>query len=210
MKRMEFKLTRQRAMEIGIALGLVLVMVLWAAVLQWTDTERDETAARKRMFAIARVTDVLEDDAEVQDWTEGRRIGQQYLEVELLNGEWKGLVLETVNYLTIYTNVDAHVGTKIVVRLDLDDNGEPYIISVPNYDRATMLNLMIGLNGYTLCSGIICEELNGTDYLAVPFDDTSVAENSVMEIGYITKRNAVLSTIGTHYIEEIQKYLQAQ
>ena len=73
-----------------------------------------------------------------------------------------------------------------------------------------MLNLMIGLNGYTLCSGIICEELNGTDYLAVPFDDTSVAENSVMEIGYITKRNAVLSTIGTHYIEEIQKYLQAQ
>ena len=25
-------------------------------------------------------------------------------------------------------------------------------------DRATMLNLMVGLNGYTLCSGIICEE----------------------------------------------------
>ena len=35
-------------------------------------------------------------------------------------------------------------------------------------DRATMLNLMVGLNGYTLCSGIICEELNGTDYIAVP------------------------------------------
>ena len=37
-------------------------------------------------------------------------------------------------------------------------------------DRATMLNLMIGLNGYTLCSGIICEELNGTDFVAVPFE----------------------------------------
>ena len=34
-----------------------------------------------------------------------------------------------------------------------------------------MLNLMIGLNGYTLCSGIICEELNGNDFLAVPFRD---------------------------------------
>ncbi len=34
-------------------------------------------------------------------------------------------------------------------------------------DRATMLNLMVGLNGYTLCSGIICEELNGSDYCAV-------------------------------------------
>ena len=34
-------------------------------------------------------------------------------------------------------------------------------------DRATLLNLMVGLNGYTLCSGIICESLNGTDYCAV-------------------------------------------
>lgn len=34
-------------------------------------------------------------------------------------------------------------------------------------DRATLLNLMVGLNGYTLCSGIICEELNGFDYYAV-------------------------------------------
>ena len=34
-------------------------------------------------------------------------------------------------------------------------------------DRATMLNLMVGLNGYTLCSGILCEELNGEDYGAV-------------------------------------------
>ena len=83
-----------------------------------------------------------------------------------------------------------------------------YLRTIKANDRATMLNLMIGLNGYTLCSGIICEELNGTDYVAVPFDDTSVAENSMMEIGYITKRSAVLSTIGSHYIEEIKKYLQ--
>lgn len=74
-------------------------------------------------------------------------------------------------------------------------------------DRATMLNLMIGLNGYTLCSGIICEELNGSDYLAVPFEADSVEENSDMEIGYITKKNTVLSSIGKRYIEEIQNYL---
>lgn len=74
-------------------------------------------------------------------------------------------------------------------------------------DRATMLNLMIGLNGYTLCSGIICEELNGSDYLAVPFEADSVEENSEMEIGYITKKNTILSSIGKRYIEEIQNYL---
>ena len=37
-------------------------------------------------------------------------------------------------------------------------------------DRATLLNLMVGLNGYTLCSGIICEELNGDEYASVPLN----------------------------------------
>lgn len=74
-------------------------------------------------------------------------------------------------------------------------------------DRATMLNLMVGLNGYTLCSGIICEELNGDDYLAIPFKDDSIEESSIMEIGYITKKNSILSKIGERYIEEIKSYL---
>ena len=38
-------------------------------------------------------------------------------------------------------------------------------------DRATMLNLMVGLNGFTLCSGIISEDLNGDDYAAIPLKE---------------------------------------
>lgn len=139
MKLKKLELTRQRKLEIAIALGLVLIMALWAVVLRYTDKEREATAARKRSFAVARVTDVLYDDAETQDWTEGRRIGQQQLEVEIISGQWKGLVLEASNYLSAYSNVDAKEGTKIIVRLDLDDDGEPYVISVPNYDRVPML-----------------------------------------------------------------------
>ncbi len=74
-------------------------------------------------------------------------------------------------------------------------------------DRATMLNLMIGLNGYTLCSGIICEELNGDDYVAVRLSPDSVSESSVMEIGYITKKSSLLSSIGRRYINEVKAYL---
>lgn len=74
-------------------------------------------------------------------------------------------------------------------------------------DRATMLNLMIGLNGYTLCSGIICEELNGNDYVAVPFQDDEQNPNSVMEIGYITRKNTLLSKMGVLYVEDLKKYL---
>lgn len=74
-------------------------------------------------------------------------------------------------------------------------------------DRATMLNLMVGLNGYTLCSGIICEELNGGDYIAVPFEADSENPNSSMEIGYILKKQNILSNIGETYIKELVKYL---
>lgn len=74
-------------------------------------------------------------------------------------------------------------------------------------DRATVLNLMVGLNGYTLCSGIICEELNGENYIAVPFDAPANAESN-MEIGYITQKNMLLSKMGELYIKEIKKYLE--
>ena len=68
-------------------------------------------------------------------------------------------------------------------------------------DRATMLNLMVGLNGYTLCSGIICEELNGSDYCAVP-----LAEDESMVIGYIKRIGMMLSPLAVRYLDELKKY----
>lgn len=87
----------------------------------------------------------------------------------------------------------------------LSTNNYPRIIKAN--DRATMLNLMVGLNGYTLCSGIICTELNGDDYIAVPFVDGEGGPDDKMEIGYIVKRNFVLSQMGKLYIEEMKQYL---
>ncbi len=82
-----------------------------------------------------------------------------------------------------------------------------YPRSIKTNDRATNLNLMTGLNGYTLCSGIICEELNGPDYVAVPYGPDDKNPNSIMEIGYIVKNNAILSGMGRRYLEEIRRYL---
>lgn len=67
-------------------------------------------------------------------------------------------------------------------------------------DRATMLNLMVGLNGYTLCSGIICEELNGDDYAAVP-----LLETEKMHIGYIRHKGIKVSPIGEIYLNALKK-----
>ncbi len=88
----------------------------------------------------------------------------------------------------------------------LSDIEYPRVIKAS--DRATMLNLMIGLNGFTLCSGIICEELNNDDCLVVPFKEDEHHQNSTMRIGYITKKRAQLSEIGTLYINEIFKYVE--
>lgn len=69
-------------------------------------------------------------------------------------------------------------------------------------DRATMLNLMSGLNGYTFCSGIISSELNGDGYTAIPFET-----EEKMLIGYIKKSDIPLSELAKKYIAEIQNLI---
>ena len=68
-------------------------------------------------------------------------------------------------------------------------------------DRATLFNLLIGLDGYTICSGVINEKLNGRNIVAIP-----LLVDDYMEIGYIHHRNVVLSRFSRHYIGMLQKY----
>ncbi len=67
---------------------------------------------------------------------------------------------------------------------------------------------MVGLKGYTLCSGIICEELSGVDYIAIPFSPGADQEEVNMEIGYIDRKNSVHSQLGEKYIHEMERYLR--
>ncbi len=82
---------------------------------------------------------------------------------------------------------------------------QPFKRTVTVNDRATMLNLMRGINGFTLCSGIICEELNGSEYRAVPYR-CDQPEDMLMEIGYITLKRAILSEVATDYIQQLEDY----
>ena len=70
-------------------------------------------------------------------------------------------------------------------------------------DRATLFNLLIGLNGDTVCSGVIDGKLNGKDIIAVP-----LADESEMRIGYITHRKGRLSRLGSSYLEALKRYLE--
>lgn len=67
-------------------------------------------------------------------------------------------------------------------------------------DRATLFNLLIGLNGYTISTGVISSDLNGTDIIAVPLD----IDDRII-IGWISHSNVALSQLATKYIEALNK-----
>ena len=69
-------------------------------------------------------------------------------------------------------------------------------------DRATMFNLIIGLNGFTVCSGVISEELNGSQIIARPLD-----MDVQMRIGLVKKKNILFSRYADTYIEALKKYV---
>ena len=92
---------------------------------------------------------------------------------------------------------------EVVLKKTLKENDITFhrlFIAKP-HDRATLFNLLIGLNGYTICSGVINEQLNGKDIIAVPLD-----VNDFMEIGYITHNKAILSRFGQLYIDILKEY----
>ncbi|MGI5932936.1 MAG: LysR family transcriptional regulator [Eubacterium sp.] len=88
----------------------------------------------------------------------------------------------------------------------LSENEYPRTIQVN--DRATMLNLMDSLNGYTLCSGVIFDDLNGDGCLAVPFREDAEDSSGLMRIGYVVKRNSIRSEMGEYYLESCRRCLQ--
>ena len=68
-------------------------------------------------------------------------------------------------------------------------------------DRAAIVNLMIGLDGYTISSGIFPRYLHGDDIVSVP-----LAERETMRIGYLLNRDRALSELGSIYIEALKQY----
>ncbi|MBR1823118.1 MAG: LysR family transcriptional regulator [Ruminococcus sp.] len=82
-----------------------------------------------------------------------------------------------------------------------------YQKTVKATDRATMMNLMAGLNGYTLCSSIYSEKLSGDQFLVIPFKSDDELR-STMTIGYITKKKWELSSMGKRFLDEIDKVLK--
>ena len=136
-------LTAGRIASIAASLLALALLVGFGVCLNAPREDDIPTSASQMVFAVARVNDVLMDNAEPDDWTEGRRLGTQLLELEICTGEHKGKFLEAYNYLNAYTNLDAKENTRLIVRLDYDDSGALYVVNIFNYDRWQVVGAFI-------------------------------------------------------------------
>ena len=74
--------------------------------------------------------------------------------------------------------------------------------SIQVRDRATLFNLVIGLNGFTVSSGVIDQKLNGSSIIAKPLD-----VDKTMRIGIIKKKNIIFSRYASYYVDALKKHL---
>jgi DNA-binding transcriptional LysR family regulator len=80
-------------------------------------------------------------------------------------------------------------------------SNEPAERSIKVSDRAAIVNLMIGLDGYTISSGIFPKYLQGDSIVSIPLE-----EDEVMHIGYILNKDKELSELGEIYVEALKQY----
>lgn len=139
-------------------LPVVIVLAILAGIAMWINraNENETTPDSGRLvYAPAKVTAVLSDNAQ-EDFenAEGRRVGDQELEIQILSGDHKDEIMTVTNYMSALFNVDVQQGDRIIVRIMTDENGS-YYASVFNYDRG------IVLGGFLLVFFVLLAALGG-------------------------------------------------
>ena len=79
----------------------------------------------------------------------------------------------------------------------------PHKKSIVVSDRATLFNLLIGLDGYTIATGILNSNLNGDDIVSIPLD-----VEDMIDIVYIRHEKANFSKMGERFIDYLLEEVQ--
>ena len=119
----------------------VVVLAVLVGLGVWLNQPREgeATAASQLVVTPARVTAVLSDNAVPDEANgEGRRVGTQELEIQLLSGPHKDEILPLTNHMSALFNVDVEEGDRVIVRLITQEDGS-YYASMFNYDRGLVM-----------------------------------------------------------------------
>ena len=80
--------------------------------------------------------------------------------------------------------------------------GVEHDMTIKVSDRATLFNLLVGLDGYTVCTGIISTELNGENIIAKP-----LLIDEYMKVGTVTRKGVALTKLGENYIGFLHSHI---
>lgn len=69
-------------------------------------------------------------------------------------------------------------------------------------DRATLFNILIGLNGYTISSGMISSSLDGNNIFSIPLET-----DEVMDLVYIYDSDKPMKEITKQYLAILREYI---
>lgn len=112
----------------------------------------------------------------------------------------------TLSQLDVYPCLSFEQGTDAELYFAEEILSEyTYQKTIRTTDRATMMNLIAGLNGYTICSSIFSENLSADKFVVIPLKE---GHDIIMEIGYITKKGNIMSEMCLQYVNEIHHYLE--
>lgn len=80
--------------------------------------------------------------------------------------------------------------------------GVEHDMTIKVSDRATLFNLLVGLDGYTICTGIISTELNGENIISKP-----LMIDEYMRVGTVTRKGVNLTKLGENYIDFLRSHI---
>lgn len=108
--------------------------------------------------------------------------------------------LEDYPYLCYQQNVNDSIYFSEEIMSDINPAQKIFVD-----DRATIFNLMRGVNGYTLGSQFNCRSMNGSDIITIPLDS-----DEEMTLGYIKLEHSALSVQANAYIERLKEVLKRE
>ena len=126
---------------------LVAIFVVSVCLIRFGLVEKSDTSATSH-FVRARVTQLIQDNTQRDENTEGILRGSQEVIVQVSSGAFKGKQYQTTNYLSALFNINAQEGTRVIVRLD--PQGEGYSAFIYSYDRTGILLVMFGVFALSL------------------------------------------------------------
>lgn len=146
--------TQIRKKQIAIRLAAMVAALFLFGLSYWYVHEvlnpKEAYERTESSYEKATVTELLADNTQADEASEGVLRGSQEIMVEIRSGERKEEIYQITNYMSALYNIDCQVGTKIVVRIDNRSDGS-VSVSVYNYDREAVLIGAIAVFMALLC-----------------------------------------------------------